>query len=736
MVLGLIPDGISTDPFHVMARLVRVSARGTVLTAEARTSRAMTIGRDEFGSIAGWYDMSRQGRRAERGQAANRDDPAANNAIGIALGMQGRPDQAVACFRRAIALRPDFPDAHYNLGNALAALGRPDEAASSLRRSIELRPDFLQAHYNLGIILGGPGQFDRAAACFRRAIEIQPDFADAHGNLGTALKNLGQFDQAIASFRTALDLRPDFAEAHHNLGVALAEQGRLDEAAASFRSAIGLRPDIPEAHNGLGNTLAALGRPDEAAACFRTALELRPQYAEACYNLGNALARLERFDQAIASFRTAIGLKPNYGEAHNNLGNALAETGLLEEAIASYRTAIAIDPNNAQAHSNLGKALWQNGSLDEALACCRRAVGLQPDYPEGHINLGIALGDQGRLDDAIECYRTAIALRPDTPDAHHNLGIALLKRGEMEAGWQEYEWRWKTRQLIGQDRGFNQPLWRGEAAARKTLLIHAEQGFGDTLQFCRYAPMAAARGLRVILEVPAALVRLLRSLPGIDRVCARGEALPAFDLHCPMLSLPLAFGTTLASVPGETPYLHADAAQADEWRMRCDRMAGESARVGLVWAGNPRLHLPALTDSRRSVAPARLAPLFDVPGPRFFSLQKDGPGTPAEFPLIDVMDMIEDFAGTAALIANLDLVISVDTAGAHLAAALGKPVWLLDRFDLCWRWLIGRRDSPWYPTLRIYRQPASGDWDSVMTEVARDLACAAREWPALLRSAG
>lgn len=267
------------------------------------------------------------------------------------------------------------------------------------------------------------------------------------------------------------------------------------------------------------------------------------------------------------------------------------------------------------------------------------------------------------------------------------------------------------------------PQWRGEAAAGRTLLIHAEQGLGDTLQFCRYAPLAAERGLRIVLEVQKPLVRLLRSLPGIDRVVAQGEALPAFDLHCPMLSLPLALGTTLETIPGRTPYLHADGSGTADWRRRLDATTRPGLRIGVLWAGNAHSLTPrlALLDRRRSIAPARLAPVFDVPGVQFFGLQKDGPAAPDGFPLTDVMREMQDFADTAALVGTLDLVIAVDSAVAHLAGALGRPVWLLDRFDPCWRWPLGRTDSPWYPGLRIFRQAVPGDWDPVVAQVADEL---------------
>ena len=347
----------------------------------------------------------------------------------------------------------------------------------------------------------------------------------------------------------------------------------------------------------------------------------------------------------------------------------------------------------------------------------RRALALKPNYPEAHSNLGGALADQGRLDEAAAHFRRAVALRPDYPEAHSNLGMVLLALGDLAAGWKEFEWRWKMPHVVKAARSFAQPRWRGDAAEGRTLLIHAEQGFGDTVQLCRYAPLAASRGLRVILAVQEPLVRLLRCLPAVDRVVRQGEALPPFDLHCPMLSLPSALATAAASIPSAAPYLHADPAQVAAWRTRLAELGDKDLRIGLAWAGNPDLP----TDRRRSLAPDRLAPLLDVSGLHFCSLQKSGPAAPDAFPLTDLMDGVGDFADTAALIANLDLVISVDTAVAHLAAALGKPVWLLNRFDSCWRWQASRRDSPWYPTLRLYRQPRPGEWGPVLAEVVRDL---------------
>ena len=430
-----------------------------------------------------------------------------------------------------------------------------------------------------------------------------------------------------------------------------------------------------------------------------------------------------RLAEAERLFRQVLAVNPRHADSLHLLGVIAYQTGRQDLAVEMIRKAIAINPREASLQSNLGNLLLPQGRLDEAVACYRKAIELKPDFSEALNNLGNALRALKQLDEAVTSYRRALELRPDDPEAHYNLAMALLARGDMPAGWEEHEWRWKTPQSAPSRRDFAQPQWRGEAAEGRTLLIHAEQGFGDTLQFCRYAPLAAARGLQVVLEAPKPLIRLLGSLSGVDRLVAQGEATPQFDLHCPMLSMPLALGTTITTIPGDVPYLRADAAHVAVWRTRIASLGNRLPRIGLAWAGNPRKQLlaAAATDRRRSIAPDRLAPLFELPGLHFFSLQKDGPAAPAHFPLIDFMSEMEDFADTAALIANLDLIISVDTSVVHLAAALGKPVWMLDRFDPCWRWLVGRRDSPWYPGLRLYRQPKPGDWDSVVAEVTRDL---------------
>jgi tetratricopeptide (TPR) repeat protein len=539
-----------------------------------------------------------------------------------------------------------------------------------------------------GLVHHQAGRLDRAEAIYLQALKAQPNNADALYLLSVLRHQQGNALEAVNLLTNALAIEPNHPEACYHLGVALRDLGRPAEAEASYREALRLRPDYPEAHNNLGVALRDLGRPAEAKESYQVALHLRPDYPKAHNNLGVALRDLGRPAEAEASYREALRLRPDYPEAHNNQGNVLSDLGRLPEAEASYR----------------------------------EAVRLLPDCPETHNNLGGALSDLGRPAEALACYERALAIRPDDVSAHFGRSRPLLLRGEYAEGWREFEWRWRggTAEEI-KLRGFAAPQWQGEDVAGKTLLLHAEQGFGDTLQFCRYASLVGASA-RVILEVQPALVRLCSSLAGVAQVVARGEQLPAFDLHCPLMSLPLAVGTTLDTIPfSGGPYLAANPKLVAGWR---ERLAGlDGLRVGLVWAGSlrPEAELSAI-DRRRSITLAMMAPLGETSGVSFVSLQKGEPAAQSAnaalgLELHDFTVNLQDFADTAALIETLDLVISVDTSVAHLAGALGKPIWLLNRFDTCWRWLLNRDDSPWYPQLRQFRQPSPGDWDSVVCAV-------------------
>ena len=480
--------------------------------------------------------------------------------------------------------------------------------------------------------------------------------------------------------RVSLALEPGSAVTLANLGLALKQAGQLEAAIGIYRRALAVAPDHPQIHTNLGSALHEAGGAAEAA----------------------------------AHYRTAITLGPGQPGAYFNLASLMRDQGDLETAPSLFHRALRLEPGHADLHGGLAMLEQYRNRLDAAVPGYRRALALQPGRVDFYSNLGNGLNQSGRWGEAEAAYRRALLVAPGHGDARFNLSLVLLLMGRLREGWPGYEERWQTRQLIQDKRSFAAPLWQGEAASGKTLLLHGEQGFGDTLQFCRYAALARDKGMRIVLEVQPPLRRLLQSLEGCDGVLARGDALPAFDLHCPLLSLPLMMGTdTLADIPAPIPYIHPDAEAVALWAGRL----GGGFKVGLAWAGAPRSGSPAQAafDRRRSLSRGALEPLLAVPGVTFVSLQKGvlaGPG------LIDFMAEMTDFADTAALIATLDLVISVDTAIAHLAGAMGKPVWLLNRFDTDWRWLTGREDTPWYPTLRIFRQSSTGDWAGVIEEVA------------------
>ena len=419
-------------------------------------------------------------------------------------------------------------------------------------------------------------------------------------------------------------------------------------------------------------------------------------------------------EESIAAYRKAIALKPDYAEAYCDLGAVLGSKGHLEEAIAAYRQATALKPDFPEAYDNLGNALIKIGHLDEAISVFQRAVALKPDYAEAHCNLGVGLREVGLLDQAIVAFRQAIALKSDLAEAHRNLALALLAQGEWLEGWEANEWRWKCKDFTSPNRNFAQPQWSGQPLKGRTLLLHAEQGFGDVIQLVRYLPLVARHGGNIILECHPELKRLLQPNVAGCRVVEKGQLLPDFDLYLPLMSLPRIFRTTLENIPGNVPYLHADAHTAQFWK---SRIAGypPTLNVGLAWAGRPS----HLNDRNRSIALASLGPLAQVPGIRVVSLQKGEAAAyarkvPTGMELIDWSEELNDFADTAALIANLDLVIAVDTAVVHLAGAMGKPVWVLLPYVPDWRWLLERKDSPWYPTMRLFRQKSLGDWADVI----------------------
>jgi Flp pilus assembly protein TadD len=466
--------------------------------------------------------------------------------------------------------------------------------------------------------------------------------------------------------------------------------------------------------------LATLNRDADALATLDRALVLTPHNAEALNSRGNVLLKLKRPAEALAAFEQAAAAEPRHLGARLNRGNALAELGRFADAIAQYDALLAVIPGHADVHLNRGNALRGLGRDLDAIAAYDRALAARANYPKALTNRGIALQTLGRHAEALASFRALLAIDKNHPDARHNEALALLTLGEFRRGFEGYEARW-DRTGMPPRRRFGKPLWLGEFnLARKTILLHSEQGLGDTIQFVRYAPILARSGAKVLLEVQPELKGILARVEGIAGVSGRGEPLPDFDVHCPVGSLPHALGTEPATIPSNIPYLKVNDERAAKWHARLEALA--SPRVALVWAGSTA----HANDRNRSIALPRLAPLLQREHGAFISIQRELRGEDAamltQMPRVThVGDELGDFDDTAAIVSLADLVITVDTSVAHLAGALGRPTWILVPFWPDWRWLLDRDDSPWYPTVRLFRQPAPGDWEAVIAQVGAAL---------------
>jgi tetratricopeptide (TPR) repeat protein len=628
----------------------------------------------------------------------------------------GKLTEAEQLCRKILSAAPDSAPTLNLLAVINSALGRNDAALSNTDRALSLWPDFVEALVNRGIALYELKRFGDALADYDRAIALRPDSADTLVNRGNALGKLQRHLEALASYDDALKLQPAHVEALYHRGLALHKLERFGQALASYDRALALQPGHAKTQLSRGVTLHDLKQYGDALKSYDRALASRPDYAEALVNRGVTLHELKRPAEALNSYDRALAIEPDHVEALTNRGVALHDLARYGEALASHERALAVQPDHAAALSNRGVTLHRLGRLDEALGSYDLALALQPDHTDALVNRGVALHGLKRFDEALASYDRAIALWPDHADAHFFGSMSQLLTGDFGRGWIEYEWRRKGASTGPRGRDFPQPHWLGgREIAGKTILLHSEQGFGDTIQFCRYVPLVAAQGARVVLEVEEPLVGLLTGLTGTARVIAKGDSLPDFDLQCPLLSLPRAFRTQLETIPSTVPYLRAPDQALLKWGARVP--AKRRLRIGIAWAGNAK----HIRDRERSIDLRSLLPLLDIDA-TFVSLQKEVRA--ADMATLgkcaDIIHFGHELAGfsdTAALISHLDLVISVDTAIAHLAGALGKPVWILLTQVPDWRWLLDRDDSPWYPTARLFRQGETRAWDSVITRV-------------------
>jgi len=632
----------------------------------------------------------------------------------------GRLNAAAQVYEDVLAERPDHVDALQGLGAVRLQQGDPAGATKCLRHAVALQPDRALVHANLGAVFLAAGLSAEAEKALRDALALEPCCLPALSTLARLLEARGELASAHSALETAVASESGNASVRLQLGLLYDRDGQFDEAERSLRAALEREPVMPEAHFHLGNLLNRTDRVAEAEACFRKAIELAPHFAAAINNLGNLLQVAGRLDEAEQCYHDAASLPAAPIQSLTNRADVLCKLGRVDEALACCQEALRRNPAFAAAHSTLGALHRAQGRLDDAKASFETAIRLDPGFAPSRTNLAslyTALGDHPRAE---ALYREALTIRPDSPTARYNLGVLLLFRGAYPEGFAYYESRFAcfAGEMAGAA-GLHDVLdpttrWRGGDLYGKTVLVWTEQGLGDALMSMRFIPRLRERGASgVIVQCQPPLARVMQSLPGVDRVVctAAPPASSEFDVHVAIMSLPHLIGLRVDDLPGPYPYLHPAKDGIAKWRARLGE--GRQLCVGLAWAGSSALR----DDSRRSIALAELAPILTAPGVRVISLQKDARSVEAQnfaSQIDDWMDECGDLMDTAALVSALDLVISVDTAVAHLAGALGKPVWLLNRFGSEWRWGLRLTATPWYPSMTVVRQESEGDWQGVV----------------------
>jgi len=641
---------------------------------------------------------------------------------GMALYRAGRYREASGLCSRVLRSDPTHADALHLSGVLARQSGNLTESEDLICRAISSYSFKGLYHRDLGETSWLLGKQSEAVQSYHDAISLDPNDLDTTQRLAQILHEKGELDEAGRLYQRVVEKHPDAVEAHYNLGRIRRRCGHIDAAVECYRSAASLRPASPDIHFNLAAVLYDSGQFVESARSYQKVISLQPGDAEAHYSLGVVLQELGDFNSATDSYLRALALKPAFPNALSNLGSTYMELGDLESAEDYLRQCIAIAPQNVNAHCNLGNVLQKKGETLSAIESFRNALTLDPRHVSTLCNFGFVLDFLGEIDGAAQCYQLALAIEPGYDLARFSISTHLLASGDLASGWREYEARWGTREFRAAKRNFTQPQWHGEAIRGSRIFIYSEQGFGDTLQFVRFVLMVANLGAEVVFEVQPSLFRLLSNLHPSVRVLSAGTALDdvAFDWQCPLLSLPLALSIELSNIPTTIPYLRPEPSETRHWNAR---LAADGLRIGLVWSGNPK----HTRDSQRSISLDRLLPLIGSHRATFYCLQK-GPAAQqcasisVALQMVNLDEHIRDFADTAAIVANLDLLISVDTAVAHLAAAMGKPVWILLHNAPDWRWLRNRTDSPWYPTVRLFRQSKAGDWDGVLRQVQHELA--------------
>ena len=589
---------------------------------------------------------------------------------------------------------------------------------------LEVSPNHPEAMHLLGVLGSQFGQHEEAIGLISQAIEISPNQPVYHCNLGNALQAQGKFEEAKQSFQQCLDIDPNMAEAHYNLGCVLEQQGEVEDAVQAYHKAVAANPKHVGAHINLGNTLQGQSKLEEAIQAYQRAIGIDPNVAEAHYNLGCVFEQQDQISDAVEAYQNAIDRKPDYIEALNNLGNIHRVLGDLGEATQVYQQVLSISPDVGETLYNLGVIEHKQGQMGKAVEYYQRAIQADVSFTKAHRNLGYLLKERQELNEAVQIYRHALDIDPNDPEVHMGLASVLLLRGDFEEGWEEYEWRWESESLLPFKQDFIQPFWDGSPLGDKTILLHAEQGFGDAIQFIRYVDTIANSKVNIIVECQPELVTLFETMDSIKQVIPRGESLPDYDVHAPLLSLPRLLKTDLDSIPNQVPYLSP---ATPETTMILDDPS--KLKIGLVWAADLDSEVEnwlMFASASRSIELLDFATLFDFEVCQFYSLQVDSARTDIiiydfEDKIIDLGASFDTFSDTTAAIMQLDLVISVDTAVAHLTGALGKPIWTLLPVLADWRWMLNRFDSSWYPTMKLFRQEEVGNWDTVIQNIGIEL---------------
>jgi tetratricopeptide (TPR) repeat protein len=603
------------------------------------------------------------------------------------------------------------------------------QAKGLYEKILKKQPNNPDVLHLLGVLLSQCGDHDSAVRYISKALLFNPSNADLHYNLGNAFQKKGDLDEAINAFQTALGLNPNLVDAHYNLGVALLEKGQLDQAINSFRKALQLNSNLYDAYYNLGNAYRDKGQLDEAISSYQKAIQLNPNFAPGYCNLGSVLQQKGLPEEAIISYQRAIRHNPDFAEAHYNLGNVfLQDKGQVDEAISCYQKALQIKPDYPDALINLGVALKNKGQVDEAIIRYQKALQITPDNGNAYFNFGLAVEDKGRLEEAISYYRKAVQIDPGLVYAHWNLSLALLLTGNFGEGWEKYEWRWERKENISRRYNFSKPSWDGSSLEGKSIFVYSEQGVGDEIMFASCLPDIISQAAVCIVACEKRLVPLFcRSFPDcvviehFDPDDSYPARLPPVDVKIAIGSLPKFLRPDLGSFPEQKAYLIPDAQKSKMWRDRFT-LLGNGLEVGISWRGGTTPD----EKSARSIFLDQWVQLFSVQGINYINLQygdcdEELRKAKEKFGVTiydwEDADPLKDLDNFASQVAALDLVISIDNATVHMAGALGIPVWTLLPFAPNWRWMLDREDSPWYPTMRLFRQPSSGDWQSVVDRV-------------------